>query len=257
MPCMRVKILNPEMRACPEDPSGIALQATASGCVGSALNAREVCDGKVSRGQEGQGVGDRSQHPLSDAPAISLRFTEPPSDEGTGGGQMGGGGPGAAAVVLAPWLELPGFSPGICNGVSGFVDGAALIAPGEALVDPFGVSRPDPVGLPDKIPGKEGEANGKEAVGRVSGSELVALWLSACVFGCKTVCACAVASLRKIVNMIKARCITLSCCGLPALRLAPCCKTTRGRQNARDEQRKGDRGEPRLLSHRDRRLTSA
>lgn len=213
---MRVKILNPEMRACPEDPSGIALQATASGRVGSALNAREVCDGKVSRGQEGQGVGDCSQHPLSDAPAISLRFTEPPSDEGTGGGQMGKGGPGAVAVVLAPWLELSDFSPGICKGVSGLIDGAALIAPGEALVDPFGVSRPVPDGLPDEIPGKEDEANGKEAVGRLSGSEPAGPWLSACVFGCKTVCACAVATPRKIVAMTKVRCITLSTCGLPA-----------------------------------------
>lgn len=152
---MRVKILNPEMRACPEDPSGIVLQATASGRVGSALNAREVCGWQSEQGAGGTGSGHCSQHPLSDAPAISLRFTEPPSDEGTGGGQMGKGGPGAVAVVLAPWLELSDFSPGICKGVSGLIDGAALIAPGEALVDPFGVSRPVPDGCRTKFQEKK------------------------------------------------------------------------------------------------------
>jgi hypothetical protein len=164
---------------------------------------------------------------LSDAPAISLRFTEPPSDEGTGGGQIGEDGPGAAAVVLAAWLELSGFSPGICKGVSGFVDGAALIAPGAALVDTFGVSRPVPVGLPGEIPGKEGEANGKEVEGRLSRSEPAAPWLSACAFGCKTVCACAVAIPIEIIAMIKVRSITLSS-RIAGSQTRPSGNTTRG-----------------------------
>lgn len=115
------------------------------------------------------------QHPPNDAPAISLRFTEPPSDVGTGGAQMGEDGPGAAPVVLAACVELSGFSPGICKGVSGFVDGAALIAPGAPPDDPFGVAGPVSVGLPDN----DREVDGKEAVGRLSGSEPIALWPSA------------------------------------------------------------------------------
>lgn len=56
------------------------------------------------------------QHPLSDAPAISLRFAEPPSVEGTGGGQMGEGGPEAVPVVLAACVEVSGISPGNSKG---------------------------------------------------------------------------------------------------------------------------------------------
>jgi hypothetical protein len=91
---------------------------------------------------------------------------------------MGEGGPGVATVVLAAWLELSGFSPGICKGISGLVDGAALIAPTAPLDSRFGVAGPVPVGLPDESPGKEG-ANGKDAVDRLSGSEPMAPWLSA------------------------------------------------------------------------------
>jgi hypothetical protein len=56
------------------------------------------------------------QHPLSDAPAISLRPAEPPSVEGTGGGQMGEGEPGAVAVVLAACVDVSGVSPGNSKG---------------------------------------------------------------------------------------------------------------------------------------------
>ncbi len=101
----------------------------------------------------------------------------PPSDEGTGGGQIGEGGPGAAAVVLAACVELSGFSPGICKGVSGFVDGAALIAPGAPLDDLL--AGPVAVGFPDESPGKDGKADGKEAAGTLSGSEPRPPWLSA------------------------------------------------------------------------------
>jgi hypothetical protein len=56
------------------------------------------------------------QHPLSEAPAISLRFAEPPSVEGTGGGQMGEGALGAVAVVLAACVDVPFISPGNSKG---------------------------------------------------------------------------------------------------------------------------------------------
>jgi hypothetical protein len=56
------------------------------------------------------------QHPPGDAPAISLRLAEPPSVEGTGGGQTGEGEPGAAAVVLAVCVDVSGISPGSSKG---------------------------------------------------------------------------------------------------------------------------------------------
>ena len=52
------------------------------------------------------------QHPPSDAPAISLRFAEPPSVEGTGGGQIGEREPGAVALMLAACVDVSGISPG-------------------------------------------------------------------------------------------------------------------------------------------------
>jgi hypothetical protein len=57
-----------------------------------------------------------TQHPLIGTPAISLRFAEPPSDEGTGGGHMGEEGLGAVAVVLAACVEVSGISPGNISG---------------------------------------------------------------------------------------------------------------------------------------------
>jgi hypothetical protein len=56
------------------------------------------------------------QHPPIETPAISLRFADPPSDVGTGGGQMGEEGPRAAAVVLAACVEVSGISPGNIRG---------------------------------------------------------------------------------------------------------------------------------------------
>ena len=58
----------------------------------------------------------RPQHPPSDAPAISLRFAEPPSVEGIGGGQIGEKEPGAVALVLAACVEVSGISPGKSKG---------------------------------------------------------------------------------------------------------------------------------------------
>jgi hypothetical protein len=54
------------------------------------------------------------QHPLSDPPAIPLRFAEPPSVEGTAGGQIGEGV--LVAVVLAACVDLSGISPGNSKG---------------------------------------------------------------------------------------------------------------------------------------------
>jgi hypothetical protein len=48
---------------------------------------------------------------------MSVRFTEPPSVEGTGGGQVGEGALGAFAVVLAACVDVSGISPGNSNGV--------------------------------------------------------------------------------------------------------------------------------------------
>jgi hypothetical protein len=45
-------------------------------------------------------------------PAIALRFAEPPSVEGIGGGQMGDGALGADAVARAACVDVSGISPG-------------------------------------------------------------------------------------------------------------------------------------------------
>jgi hypothetical protein len=56
------------------------------------------------------------QHPPSEAPAISVRLAEPPSVEGTGGGQVIEEEPGDDAVVLAAWVDVSGISPGSNTG---------------------------------------------------------------------------------------------------------------------------------------------
>lgn len=45
-------------------------------------------------------------------PAIPVRFAEPPSVAGIGGGQVGDGALGEAAVLLAAWVDVSGISPG-------------------------------------------------------------------------------------------------------------------------------------------------
>ena len=67
-------------------------------------------------------------------PAIPVRFAEPPSVEGTGGGQVGEGAPGAVAVLLAAWVDVSGISPGNNKG--------ACEAPAE---DPAENPEPEPV----------------------------------------------------------------------------------------------------------------
>jgi hypothetical protein len=49
-------------------------------------------------------------------PSISLRFTEPPSVEGTEGGHIGEKEPGAVAVALAACVDVSGISPGNSKG---------------------------------------------------------------------------------------------------------------------------------------------
>jgi hypothetical protein len=93
------------------------------------------------------GPGLRPQHPPSDAPAISVRLAEPPSVEGIGGGQTDEAAPGAAAaVVLAPWVEVSGISPGNSTGDCDAAD-AELVAPAAPLADPAVVA--DPADVPD------------------------------------------------------------------------------------------------------------
>jgi hypothetical protein len=58
------------------------------------------------------------QHPPSDAPpAISVTLAEPPSVEGTGGGQTDEAELAAAAVELAACVDVSGISPGNSRGV--------------------------------------------------------------------------------------------------------------------------------------------
>jgi hypothetical protein len=47
---------------------------------------------------------------------MSLRFAEPPSVVGTGGGQIGEAGPGAVAVAIGACVDVFGISPGNSNG---------------------------------------------------------------------------------------------------------------------------------------------
>lgn len=113
-------------------------------------------------------MGLQSQHPPSDAPAISLRFAEPPSVAGTGGGQTGEAAPGAAAAVLAAWVDVSGISPGNSKGVCEFPD-AELVAPVAPLADPLVVA--DPADTPDCDAGEgddiddTDDADDKEDVG--------------------------------------------------------------------------------------------
>jgi hypothetical protein len=104
---------------------------------------------ELSQPQPG-GNAIEPQHPLIGTPAISLRFGEPPSDEGTGGGQTGEEGPDAVAVVRAACVEVSGISPGNISGDWGFVDAGVLIAPVPPTADPFVVVDPDVV--PDADP---------------------------------------------------------------------------------------------------------
>ena len=60
---------------------------------------------------------DRPQHPLSDAPTISVRLAEPPSEVGTDGGQIVlDEWLAAAAVEVAACVEVLGVSPDNCKG---------------------------------------------------------------------------------------------------------------------------------------------
>jgi len=105
---------------------------------------------------------------LSDPPAISLRFAEPPSVEGTGGGQMGEGGLGAVAVVLAACVDVSGISPGNSKGDCDIPE-AELVAPVAPLADPVVVGDPDAV--PDCDAGVGDDTDGREDAGTLRGSD--------------------------------------------------------------------------------------
>lgn len=90
-------------------------------------------------------------------PAIPVRFAEPPSVAGTGGGQVGDGALGEAAVLLAAWVDVSGISPGNNKGACEAPEGdpaenpepelvlAGLVAPNGDAVDG------------DETDGKEGD----------------------------------------------------------------------------------------------------
>jgi hypothetical protein len=90
------------------DPKRTSARAESNGIMMSLLN--------VLPRASSQSMFFQPQHPLSDAPAISLRFAEPPSVEGTGGGQMDEGGLAAVAVVLDACVDVSGISPGNSKG---------------------------------------------------------------------------------------------------------------------------------------------
>jgi hypothetical protein len=118
--------------------------------------------------------GVQPQHPLSDAPAISLRFAEPPSVEGTGGGQMGEGELETVAVVLAACDDVSGISPGNSKGDCDTPE-AELVAPAAPLADPVVVGDRDAV--PSCDAGEGDDTDGKEEVGTPRGSAPTALSL--------------------------------------------------------------------------------
>jgi hypothetical protein len=110
-------------------------------------------------------IATPAQHPLSEPPTISVRFTEPPSVVGTGGGQtVVDEWLDTAAVVVADCVDVPGVSPGNNNGAWGLVDADALIPavlPPAVVVDPL----PEPAEAdPPEDP------VGKGDVGTLSGS---------------------------------------------------------------------------------------
>jgi hypothetical protein len=130
------------------------------------------------------------QHPLSDPPVIPLRFTEPPSVEGTAGGQIGEGVLEAVAVVLAACVDLSDISPGNNKGDWELPE-ALLVAPVAPIADPLVVGDPDAVpncdaGEGDDTDGDDTDRN--EDVGTLRGSDptplaLLFVW----PFGCTTV----------------------------------------------------------------------
>ncbi len=92
---------------------------------------------------------------------------DPPSVEGTGGGQIAPEEwPAVAAVEAAAWEEVSGVSPGNCKGTCEVLDGEALML--DALPSTDGVGLP--VVWPLKVVLPNGEPVGKVAAGTLSGS---------------------------------------------------------------------------------------
>jgi hypothetical protein len=144
--------------------------------------------------------GSPLQHPLSDKPpASSVRFTDPPSVEGTCGPQLlleeavpvavPADDPDADVVVFAVCVDVLDASPGNCTGISGSVDAFPFAVP---------VAAP-----PDAVPSEDGKTD----VGTLNGSDAAPPPLLAVL-----VWACAIEKPRRTTAKAKAevRSIVLS-----------------------------------------------
>jgi hypothetical protein len=157
------------------------------------------------------------QHPPSDAaPAISVRLAEPPSVEGTGGGQTAEAEPGAAAVVLAAWVDVSGISPGNSKGVCEFPE-AEPVAPAVPLAAPAVFVEPADV---PNCEADEGTNTDEENVVDTALPLLLGWPLT-----CDAVCPCcwpwAVVMPRTMTAMMKKSFIALSCVNTAKLRSRP------------------------------------
>jgi hypothetical protein len=163
-------------------------------------------------------------------------LAEPPSVVGIGGGQTDEAAPGAAAaVVLGPWVEVSGISPGNSTGDWDDAD-AEPVAPAAPLADPAVVA--DPADVPD-CDADEGDdiddgedvddREGVDDVGTLRGSDsavvpLLLVW----PFGCNTVSPWTVVIPRNITAMMMMNFIALS-----RVEYRGCAPARRARENAR------------------------
>ena len=110
-----------------------------------------------------------------------MRLAEPPSVEGTGGGQTAEAEPGAAAVVLAAWVDVSGISPGNSKGVCEFPE-AEPVAPAPPPVDTAVFVEPAEV---PNCEADEGTSTDEENVADTALPPLL-VW----PFPCDTICPC-------------------------------------------------------------------
>jgi hypothetical protein len=180
---------------------------------------------------------------------MSVRFTEPPSVEGTGGGQIGEGALGAVAVVLAACGDVSRISPGSSKGDCGFTE-AELVAPAAPPADPIVVD--DPAVVPDGDAGEGDDRDGKGDVGTPRGSDprvfavlAVLVLLLAWPFSCNMVWPCcpwAAVMPRNMIAMMKTSCIAFSCIACCKAALSPYHQTTPEPRKTKMKFRKGKAG---------------
>jgi len=151
------------------------------------------------------GVKARSiQHPLSDPPTISVKFAEPPSDVGTGGGQTmeeEAAWLAAAAVEVAACVELSALSPdssrGTCEVLADDVVMPEVLPPAALLpVDPALDADPP-------VPPAGTDAVGKVCVGTLSGSEPVLLAPADALWAWAVVVPKAMIAIRKRIRIAR------------------------------------------------------